>query len=190
MGQTPRRKTDRDHTINIAPNLLDRGFTADRPNQKRAGDISQIWTREGWLYLAVILDLHSRRGIGWATSDRRKRDLAIRALRIVIALPSSPCRHRSGVTALGLHLPQQSRQPIPFARRPQDPARTWPAVVEAARAIAMTTPRFSVGKTVPGLFSDPPHPLQDDQGRTGLAQVLGNSPTSRDGHLPIHQRLP
>ena len=101
MGQTPRRKTDRDHTINIAPNLLDRGFTADRPNQKRAGDISQIWTREGWLYLAVILDLHSRRGIGWATSDRRKRDLAIRALRIVIALPSSPCRHRSAVIALG-----------------------------------------------------------------------------------------
>ena len=68
--------TDSDHTFNIAPNLLERDFTADRPNQKWAGDISYIWTREGWLYLAVILDLHSRRVIGWAVSDRMKRDLA------------------------------------------------------------------------------------------------------------------
>ena len=56
--------TDSDHTFNIAPNLLDRDFKADQPNQKWAGDISYIWTREGWLYLAVILDLHSRRVIG------------------------------------------------------------------------------------------------------------------------------
>jgi transposase InsO family protein len=56
----------RKHKFNIAPNLLDRNFTADQPNQKCAGDITYIWTREGWLYLAVILDLHSRRVIGWA----------------------------------------------------------------------------------------------------------------------------
>ena len=55
--------TDSDHTFNIAPNLLDRDFHAPAPNQKWAGDISYIWTREGWLYLAVILDLHSRRVI-------------------------------------------------------------------------------------------------------------------------------
>jgi transposase InsO family protein len=72
------------------PNLLERDFTADRPNQKWAGDISYIWTREGWLYLAVILDLHSRRVIGWAVSDRMKRDLAIRALKMAIALRSPP----------------------------------------------------------------------------------------------------
>jgi putative transposase len=85
--------TDSNHTFNIAPNLLDRGFTADRPNQKWAGDISYIWTREGWLYLAVILDLHSRRVIGWAVSNRKKRDLAIRALKMAIALrsPSRGC---------------------------------------------------------------------------------------------------
>ena len=47
--------TDSDHTFNIAPNLLDRDFMADRPNQKWAGDISYVWTRQGWLYLAVIL---------------------------------------------------------------------------------------------------------------------------------------
>jgi len=54
------------HKFNIAPNLLDRNFTAESPNQKWAGDISYIWTRKGWLYLAVILDLHCRRVIGWA----------------------------------------------------------------------------------------------------------------------------
>jgi transposase InsO family protein len=80
--------TDSDHTFNIAPNLLDRHFMADRPNQKWAGDISYVWTREGWLYLAVILDLHSRRVIGWAVSNRMKRDLAIRALKMAIALRS------------------------------------------------------------------------------------------------------
>lgn len=52
--------TDSNHSFNIAPNLLNRDFLADRPNQKWAGDISYVWTQEGWLYLAVILDLHSR----------------------------------------------------------------------------------------------------------------------------------
>lgn len=58
--------TDSNHAFNIAPNLLDQDFSADGPNQKWAGDISYIWTSEGWLYLAVILDLYSRRVIGWA----------------------------------------------------------------------------------------------------------------------------
>ena len=58
--------TDSDQTFNIAPNLLEHDFTADQPNQKWAGDNSYIWTREGWLYLAAILDLHSRRVIGGA----------------------------------------------------------------------------------------------------------------------------
>ena len=95
--------TDSDHTFNIALNLLDRDFKADQPNQKWAGDISvahwartngafngQLWTREGWLYLAVILDLHSRRVIGWAVSNRMKRDLAIRALKMAIAFRAPP----------------------------------------------------------------------------------------------------
>ncbi len=82
--------TDSDHTFNIAPNLLERDSTADQTNQKWASDISHIWTREGWLYLAVILDLHSRRVIGWAVSDRLKRDLAIRALKMAIALRCPP----------------------------------------------------------------------------------------------------
>ena len=56
-------------------------FAADRPDQKWGADISYIWTAEGWLYLAVVLDLFSRRVVGWATSDRLKRDLAVQALR-------------------------------------------------------------------------------------------------------------
>ncbi|WP_150007467.1 IS3 family transposase, partial [Iodidimonas nitroreducens] len=85
------------HRFNIAPNLLDRDFTADRPSQKWAGDISYIWTREGWLYLAVILDLHSRRVIGWAVSNRMKRDLTIRALKMAIAFRAPPkgCIHHT-----------------------------------------------------------------------------------------------
>ncbi|MCK4712577.1 MAG: IS3 family transposase [Marinosulfonomonas sp.] len=89
--------TDSNHKFNIAPNLLDRNFTAAGPNQKWAGDITYIWTREGWLYLAVILDLHSRRVIGWAVSNRMKRDLAIRALGMAIAFraPSKGCIHHT-----------------------------------------------------------------------------------------------
>ena len=89
--------TDSDHKFNIAPNLLDRDFMADAPNRKWAGDISYVWTREGWLYLAVILDLHSRRVIGWAVSNRMKRDLAIRALNMAIAFRAPPkgCIHHT-----------------------------------------------------------------------------------------------
>ena len=62
--QKYRATTDSNHAFNIAPNLLDQDFSATGPNQKWAGDISYIWTSEGWLYLAVILDLYSRRVIG------------------------------------------------------------------------------------------------------------------------------
>jgi transposase InsO family protein len=89
--------TDSNHKFNIAPSFLDRNFSADQPNQKWAGDITYIWTREGRLYLAVILDLHSRRVIGWAASNRIKRDLAIRALKMPIAFRSPPkgCIHHT-----------------------------------------------------------------------------------------------
>ena len=82
--------TDSNHTFIIAPNLLDQDFSASGLNQKWAGDISYIWTGEGWLYLAVILDLYSRRVIGWAVSNRMKKDLAIRALEMAINLRQPP----------------------------------------------------------------------------------------------------
>ena len=54
------------------------------------GHITYIWTAEGWLYLAVVLDLHSRRVVGWAVSDRMKKDLAIRALDMAVNLRQPP----------------------------------------------------------------------------------------------------
>jgi len=89
--------TDSNHKFNIAPNLLNRNFVAGHPNQKWVVDISYVWTQEGWLYLAAVLDLHSRRVIGWAVSNRMKRDLAIRALDMAVALRKPPrgCIHHS-----------------------------------------------------------------------------------------------
>jgi len=89
--------TDSQHRFNVAPNWLDRNFHADRPNQKWAGDITYIWTAEGWLYLAVMIDLHSRRVVGWATSNRLKRNLALNALNNAVALRNPPqgCIHHT-----------------------------------------------------------------------------------------------
>ncbi|OCX60538.1 integrase [Thioclava sp. SK-1] len=92
-----KRTTDSDHSFNIAPNRLNQDFTATAPNQKWAGDITYIWTREGWSYLSVIIDLYSRRVIGWAISNRMKQDLALRALDMATALRRPPpgCIHHT-----------------------------------------------------------------------------------------------
>lgn len=84
-AHTPRRfrkTTDSRHTKRIAPNLLERNFTVRAPNQALAGDITYIATTDGWLYLAVLLDLYSRRVVGWAMSDRIDTELALDALRM------------------------------------------------------------------------------------------------------------
>jgi transposase InsO family protein len=92
-----KRSTDSDHAFNIAPNLLQQDFTASGPNQKWAGDITYVWTREGWVYLAVIIDLFSRRVVGWVISNRMKQDLALRALNMAIAIRRPPpgCIHHT-----------------------------------------------------------------------------------------------
>ena len=97
-----KRTTDSNHGFPFADNLLvnssgDRDFTATAPNQKWVSDISYIWTREGWLYLAVIIDLFSRKVVGYATSDRLKRDLALQALRMALTRrqPPAGCIHHS-----------------------------------------------------------------------------------------------
>ena len=82
-----KRTTDSTHAWPVAPNLLDQDFAAEAPDQKWSADISYIWTAEGWLYLAVLIDLFSRRVVGWAVSDRLKKDLALRALRMGTPLP-------------------------------------------------------------------------------------------------------
>ena len=76
-GLSPKRKqkfkktTDSQHNKAVASNLLDQNFSAEAPNEKWAADISYIWTAQGWLYLAVMLDLYSRRVIGWAVGRYR-----------------------------------------------------------------------------------------------------------------------
>lgn len=62
------------------PNHLDRQFEVERPNQVWCGDITYIWARQAWVYLAVVLDLCARRVVGWAVSQRPDADLTIRAL--------------------------------------------------------------------------------------------------------------
>lgn len=92
-----KRTTDSDHAFNMAPNLLQQDFAASGPNQKWAGDMTYVWTREGWVCLAVIIDLFSRRLIGWAISNRMKQGLAIRALNMAVALRRPPpgCIHHT-----------------------------------------------------------------------------------------------
>jgi putative transposase len=72
--------TDSRHGYPIAPNVLDRNFDVQAANQAWVGDVTYIPTGEGWLYLAVLLDLFSRRVVGWATSATNDRDLALQAL--------------------------------------------------------------------------------------------------------------
>jgi putative transposase len=79
-----RATTKRNKAHRAAPNLLNRDFSAQRPNQKWLADITYIPTREGWLYLAVILDLFSRRVVGWAMSERLATDLTLAALKMAI----------------------------------------------------------------------------------------------------------
>jgi putative transposase len=75
-----RKTTDSKHSFPIAPNVLERDFTAAGPNEAWVTDITFLWTTQGWLYLAVILDLFSRRVVGWATSRNVDRHLALAAL--------------------------------------------------------------------------------------------------------------
>ena len=72
--------TNSDHGLPVAENLLDQDFTAEAPDRVWAGDITQIRTREGWLYLTVLIDLYSRRIVGWATSSSLETSLCRRAL--------------------------------------------------------------------------------------------------------------
>jgi transposase InsO family protein len=87
-AQTKRRfvkTTDSNHDFPIAPNLLNRNFTANVPNETWAGDITYLDTQQGWLYLAVLIDLYSRRVVGWAMSERIDTALAMSALNMALA---------------------------------------------------------------------------------------------------------
>lgn len=79
-----RQTTNSKHNYPVAPNLLNRHFQVDAPNQVWVADITYIRTFEGWLYLAAVMDLYSRKIVGWAMSETMTTDLAIRALKAAI----------------------------------------------------------------------------------------------------------
>ena len=70
-----------EHNLPVAPNLLKRNFSTEKPNQVWASDITYIWTKEGWLFLAVIVDLFSRQIVGWSIDKTMTRELVLTALR-------------------------------------------------------------------------------------------------------------
>jgi len=80
-----RKTTDSNHRFPVAANALARDFSAPAPNHKWVADITYIWTREGWLYLAVVLDLFSRYVVGWAMDSRIDGELARKALRMALS---------------------------------------------------------------------------------------------------------
>jgi putative transposase len=80
-----RTTTDSRHGLPVCPNLLARRFTVAQPNTAWVTDMTYLWTPQGWLYLAVIIDLFSRRVVGWAMSERIDRKLALDALRMALA---------------------------------------------------------------------------------------------------------
>ena len=84
-GRRFRCTTDSRHAFPVAPNLLDRDFTAAAPDRVWLADLTYLWTAEGWLYLAVVLDLCTRRVVGWAMADHLGHELALAALDMAIA---------------------------------------------------------------------------------------------------------
>jgi putative transposase len=92
-----RATTQSQHQFPVAPNTLDRVCTVSAPNRVWAGDLTYVWTLEGWLYLAVLLDLYSRRVVGWAMGQRLTVELAERALTMARTnrVPTSGLLHHS-----------------------------------------------------------------------------------------------
>ena len=94
--------TNSRHNLPVAPNLLNQDFTVDAPDRTWVSDITYIHTHKGWLYLAVVLDLFNREIVGWATSSRRTRQLAIDALQMALG-------HRTPAKGLIHHSDQGSQ---------------------------------------------------------------------------------
>ena len=92
-----RATTHSSHGLPVAPNTRQREFTVTQPNRVWAGDITYVWTLEGWLYLAVLLDLYSRRVVGWAMGPRITVELAEQALTMAFATraPTAGLVHHS-----------------------------------------------------------------------------------------------
>ena len=106
--------TDSRHDHPVAPNLLDRQFTVAAPNTVWLADLSYIWTREGWLYLAVVLDLFSRQVVGWAMDEQMPQELTLAALDMALKRrrPLPGLMHHSDRGSQG-GFKRSSQQPLP-----------------------------------------------------------------------------
>jgi len=102
MKRKFKKTTDSNHSEPISPNLLNRNFDASAPNKKFVGDITYIRTNEGWLYLAIVIDLYSRRVVGWSMRDNMKTSLVNDALLMAL-------RHRRPSTGLIWHTDRGSQ---------------------------------------------------------------------------------
>ena len=87
--------TDSKHNLPIAPNLLDRNFNAVAPNQVWTSDITYLWTGEGWLYLAIVLDLFNREVVGWSLKPRMTADIVTDAMAWFRKKPAAGLMHHS-----------------------------------------------------------------------------------------------
>jgi len=102
MKRRYKNTTDSNHSLPIAPNLLNRDFYASAPDTKYVGDITYISTGEGWLYLATVIDLYSRKIVGWSMDDTMKVSLVNDALNMAI-------RHRKPPKGLLWHTDRGSQ---------------------------------------------------------------------------------
>jgi transposase InsO family protein len=99
-GKPPKRfvrTTDSAHKLPVADNLLDRKFNVEEPDRVWVGDITYIGTWEGWLYLAVLIDVCTRRIVGWAMADKMRTELPLEAWRMAVGqrLPGEKLMHHS-----------------------------------------------------------------------------------------------
>jgi len=90
MKKRYKNTTDSNHNLPVVPNILNRDFYASNPNEKWVGDITYISTGEGWLYLATVIDLYSRKVVGWSMDDTMKVSLVNNALNMAITHRNPP----------------------------------------------------------------------------------------------------
>jgi len=126
----------------VAANQLQRVFTASAPNQKWAGDITYVATREGWLYVAVLMDLYSRRIVGWAMDERMTTALASQALEMALqhrGRPTGLLHHSDRGCQYGAMIYQQRLLALNIQCSMSRPGNCWDnAVVESFFATLKT----------------------------------------------------
>ena len=132
------RTTDSRHDLPIAPNLVDRDFTTTAPNRIWLADITYVETGEGWLYLSTVMDLYSRKIVGWAMRDHLRTELPLAALRMAISAQRP-----------GIGLIHHSDRGVQYASHEYRAALATSAITASMsrKATATTMPRWKASST-------------------------------------------